>query len=87
MVYLKEHFENVDFEKNQMTKKKLHSIQRLQFNSIFNLVLLNLDFILFVNNVDPDQLATDEAISSGSTLFSSWIENTCFQLKCRRLTG
>ena len=34
----------------------------------------------FENTVGPDQLASDEAISSGSTLFSTLIENTCLPL-------
>ena len=35
--------------------------------------------ILFENTVDSDQLATDEAIRSASTVFSSLIKNTCLQ--------
>ena len=35
-------------------------------------------FIFFLKiNVDPDQLASDKATWSGSTLFSSLIENSC----------
>ena len=40
-------------------------------------VLLNLDLSFFENTVDPDQLASDEASWSGSTLFSTLIEYTC----------
>ena len=39
----------------------------------------NLSFI--ENIVDPDQLASDEAIWSGSTMISTLIENTYLQLK------
>ena len=42
-----------------------------------SLVLLNLDLSFSENIVDPDQLASDEAIWSGSTLFSTLFENTC----------
>ena len=36
----------------------------------------------FENNVNPDQLASEEAIRSRSTLFSTPIENTCLQQDC-----
>ena len=36
-----------------------------------------MDLFFFENTVDPDQLASEEAIWSGSTLFSTLIENTC----------
>ena len=50
-------------------------------------LMLNPDLSFFENTVDPDQLASDEAIWSGSTLLSTWIENTCLQLECCRLTA
>ena len=36
---------------------------------LLTLVLLNLDMPRFANSVDPDQLASEEANSSGSALF------------------
>ena len=50
-------------------------------------VLLKPSISYFENSVDPDQLASNEAIGSESTLFSIMIENTCLQLECCRLTG
>ena len=47
-------------------------------------VLLNLDLSLFENNVEPDQLASDEAIWSGSTQILSLLKNTGLQLECYR---
>ena len=44
------------------------------------LVLLKLDLSIFENTVDPDQMASKEAIWSGSTLFSTLIENTCLHV-------
>ena len=41
-------------------------------------VLLNPDVYFFLNIVDPDQLASNEAIWSWPTLFSILIENTFF---------
>ena len=52
---------------------------------LVTLILLNPVFIVFLKTGDPDQLTSDKAISSGSTLFSTLIENTCFQLECCRL--
>ena len=46
------------------------------------LVLLNPDLSFFENDVDSDQLVSVEAICSGSTTFSTRIENTCLQLEC-----
>ena len=46
--------------KSQITNFKL---------SDWTLVLLNLDIPCFANNVDPDQLASEEANWSGSALF------------------
>ena len=40
-----------------------------------NLCPVESGFILFDNTVDPDQLASVEAIWSGSTLLSTLIEN------------
>ena len=37
---------------------------------ISTIILLNPEVIFFENTVDPDQLASDEAISSGSIMFS-----------------
>ena len=48
----------------------------------FDLILLNLNLSLIENTVDPDQLASDKAICSGSTLFSTLIGNTYLQLEC-----
>ena len=42
--------------------------------------MLNQDFYSFENTVDPDQLASDKTIWSGSTVFSTLIENTCLEL-------
>ena len=42
--------------------------------TILALVLLSLVILLKKNTVDPDQLASDETIRSGSTLFSNLIE-------------
>ena len=53
----------------------------------FSLVLLNLALFYFDNTVDSNQLASDKAIWSGSTLFSIQIENTFLQMECCRLTG
>ena len=50
--------------KVKLTGKKDHRYHRL------TLVLLNSDYSYFENSVDPDQLASDEAIWSGFTLFS-----------------
>ena len=47
------------------------------FNVFFHritLVLLNLQLSIFENTVDPEQLASDEAIWLGSLLFSILIE-------------
>ena len=49
--------------------------------------MLNPYLFFFENRVDPDQMASDEAIWSGSTLFSTLIVITCIQLECCRLTG
>ena len=56
--------------------------QRLLFFPWFlTIVLLNPDLSFFKNTVDPDQLASDEAILSEPTLFSTLIVNTyCFSL-------
>ena len=59
-----------------------------QHKMVLTLVLLIPDFYFFENSVDPDQLASDEAIWSGSTLFSTLIEKKkiCLQLEFCRLT-
>ena len=46
-------------------------------------------FVLFFENtIDLNQVAYNEAITSGCTLFSTPIESTCFiQLDCCWLTG
>ena len=47
------------------------------FNAFFHritLVLLNPQLSIFENTVDPEQLACDEAIWSGSVMFSTLIE-------------
>ena len=49
--------------------------------------LLNPNLSLFENRVDPDRMASDDAIWSGSTLFSTLIVITCIQLESCRLTG
>ena len=52
------------------------------FSFTKNLILLNTTTPTFANSVDPDQMASEEAIWSGSTLFvicSLWIENTLYQ--------
>ena len=41
----------------------------------FNIVLLNQDLFLLGNRGDQDQLASDEAILSGSYLFPNLTEN------------
>ena len=50
-------------------------------------VLLNVGLFFFENTVDPDQLASDEAILPGSTLFPTLLVNVCLQLDSCRLTG
>ena len=52
-----------------------------------NHVLLYPDIFFLETTVDPYQLASNEAIWSGSTLFSNLIDKPCLQLKCYRLTG
>ena len=44
---------------------------------LVTLILLSLDLSFFENTVDPDQLASDEAIWSGSIQFSKLVENVC----------
>ena len=46
--------------------------------------MLNLNLSFSENTVDPDHLASTEAIRSGSTLFSTLIENTYLKLECCR---
>ena len=43
---------------------------------IFPLVLLYLDIFSFENSVDPDLMASEEVIRSGSTLFQKQPENS-----------
>ena len=49
-------------------------------------VLLNQDLSVFENTNDQDQLASDEAIWSVSTMFFTQIENTCLKLEHCLLT-
>ena len=49
-------------------KKKPHLIW--SYDLILTLVLLNPDIPCLCNSVDPDQLASEEANSSGSALFA-----------------
>ena len=44
---------------------------------LFTLVLMQPDSSFFKNTVDPDQLASEEAIWLGSTVFSIQIVNQC----------
>ena len=41
------------------------------------LILLTADLSFFENTVDPDQLASDEAIRLVTTLFSTLLKSTC----------
>ena len=52
-------------------------LQRRTCRFHLTLILLIPDLSIFENTVDPDQLASNEAIWSGSTLFSIMIESTC----------
>ena len=59
MVFLKEIFEKVDFEKNQQTTKrhaKLPSLQRV------NSCLAEFEYLCFANIADTDQTASSEAV-------------------------
>ena len=49
------------------------------------LVLLKQDLSFFKNTLDTDQMASGEAIWSGSTMFSTLLENTCLQVEFYRL--
>ena len=69
MVFLKEFFKKIDFEKNQQTTKKhekLPSRQRVK-NTILDLVSALCGYHFqnplpsFENGLDPDQLASSEA--------------------------
>ena len=46
----------------------MHTFENL--NIVLTLVLLSPDIPYFANSVDPDQLASEEAIWSGSALFA-----------------
>ena len=50
----------------------------VSYTCTLTLVLLNPDISSFENTVDPDQLASDEAIWSGATLLSTLFVYTCF---------
>ena len=52
-----------------------------------NLTLVEPDISEFENGVDPNQLASNKAIWSGSTLFIPLIENTYLWIECCRLIG
>ena len=47
----------------------MYTIFYPKYSGILTLVLLNPDIPAFANSVDPDQLASEEAIWSGSTPF------------------
>ena len=43
---------------------------------VLELLLLNQDLSYFGNTVEPDQMASDDATWSGSTLFTTLIDKT-----------
>ena len=54
---------------------------------VITLVLLNLDMPCLCKNVDPDQLASEEANYSGSTLFGVKCVNLYLQPGSSKLIG
>ena len=70
--------------------KKIHiTIETAQVRPIFflTLVLLNPGMSCFANNVDPDQLASEEANWSGSALFAIKYANLYQQSGLSNLIG
>ena len=55
------------------TSEHLNKIPSTYKSFVLTLVLLNLALFIFENTVDPDLMASDEAIRSGSTLFSLYL--------------
>ena len=64
------------------------ALKRFAFQDIIlTLVLLSLDTSSLKNSVVPDQLISDGAICSGSSLFSRQLQNPLYQLKSpKRIT-
>ena len=68
-------------DQDPSTSSIKHCVHSNTFNLIrfnLNFVLLNLDLSTFQNSVDPDQLASDESIRSGSTLLINLFVNISF---------
>ena len=67
---------NLPISMDQASDAEVHDLDQY-----LTLVLLNLDISSLENSVDPDQIASSEAMKSGSALFFKQPKNPLCQLK------